>query len=356
MNGKIINIKNSLPSSELTLHIEDWIISLEATGLDPKTRHTYSYYVYCFAWWLLLHQKNVSPIREFNTKDCRAFLSYLRSPQSNRWGLTEDIQKRHSPQTLTVSSIYIIVSVIKQFFQWMVNEHILDITPWASVKIGIKRNNDKPIKSLSEKEIEKLFSVLTDKKRMATYEGARDLAMFLLLHDTGLRRFELLALRLCDVDPDNKTVQVVRGKGGKSRIVPFGTVTAHALTEYLSNHRLDQENDRASAFWLTRDGYALSYGGFGSIMNGLKKATGLGDKLHAHALRHTFASDLVQTMNIDYVSKLLGHASLAMTEHYLHATPETLRRAYQGNAPTSRLKLDALTVKRRRGRPRKYQE
>lgn len=160
--------------------------------------------------------------------------------------------------------------------------------------------------------------------------GARDRAMLELLYGSGLRLRELVGLTLDRVDLDAGVVKVV-GKGNKERIVPIGRQAAAALGRCLSD-RGPARGDETHVF-LTRTGRPLSASGAQDrVVRHLLRATGR--KLGPHALRHTFATHLLDAgADLNAVKEMLGHASLSTTQVYTHVSVERLKRAYRQAHP-----------------------
>lgn len=166
-----------------------------------------------------------------------------------------------------------------------------------------------------------LVEPLTDRELEAVLAAARfkrrDNAIVCLLLDTGLRAFELCGLRAVDANLDEDWVKVM-GKGAKERIVPFGKRARRALLTYVLNERPD---GIASDFlFLGHEGRKIRPDTVRQIMDRLKRRSGV-TRLHAHLLRHTFATRfLLAGGSALLLKQLLGHSSLAMVDRYVHLT------------------------------------
>lgn len=161
--------------------------------------------------------------------------------------------------------------------------------------------------------------------------GARDRAMLELLYGSGLRLRELVGLTLDRIDLDTGVVRVV-GKGNKERIVPIGRQTVSAVRHYL-RHRITATACDTSSVFLTRSGRPLSPSGAQDrVMRHLSRVTGR--RLGPHALRHTFATHLLDAgADLNAVKEMLGHASLSTTQVYTHVSVERLKKAYRQAHP-----------------------
>ncbi len=161
--------------------------------------------------------------------------------------------------------------------------------------------------------------------------GARDRAMLELLYGAGLRLRELVGLTLERIDLDTGLVRVV-GKGDKERIVPIGREAVTAIRHYLGL-RVSSTPAAASCVFLTRTGRPLSPSGAQDrVVRHLSRTTGR--RLGPHALRHTFATHLLDAgADLNAVKEMLGHASLSTTQVYTHVSVERLKQAYRQAHP-----------------------
>lgn len=138
-----------------------------------------------------------------------------------------------------------------------------------------------------------------------------------LLYDCGLRRFELLNLKVCDLDFDRKMLHVRQGKGRKDRYVPLGNLLIKGLQTYLLTQRPSQwlftGNDRSGKT------VPFSKGGVQWIIRQTRKQSGINKQITAHTLRHSYATHLLE-MGLDIVSlkEVLGHSCIETTMMYLH--------------------------------------
>jgi len=166
-----------------------------------------------------------------------------------------------------------------------------------------------------------------------TFVGLRDRAILELFYSSGLRLRELAHLKRDKVDTADGTIRVT-GKGGKDRIVPVGRSARQALTLYLSSRsRLNVAPSNEVSLCGTRSGKPLSPSTVQSrVSKYLGQATGR--KLGPHALRHSFATHLLDAgADLNAVKEMLGHASLSTTQIYTHVSVERLKEAYRQAHP-----------------------
>ena len=166
-----------------------------------------------------------------------------------------------------------------------------------------------------------------------TFVGLRDRAILELFYSSGLRLRELVNLKGDKIDAASGTVRVM-GKGGKERIVPVGASAKLALAAYLRiRSRLQSTRGDDGSLFVTRSGKRLSPSGVQSrVTKYLGEATGR--KLGPHALRHSFATHLLDAgADLNAVKEMLGHASLSTTQIYTHVSVERLKEAYRQAHP-----------------------
>lgn len=167
--------------------------------------------------------------------------------------------------------------------------------------------------------------------------AVRDKAIMELLYSSGLRLSELTGLAQDDVNLRDATVRVT-GKGAKTRILPVGRLALTALRQWLAV-RGQIAPAEEKALFVGREGSAL---GARAVQVRLKQwavRLGLADKVHPHALRHSFASHLLQSSgDLRAVQEMLGHASISTTQVYTHLDFQHLAKAYDAAHPRARKK------------------
>jgi integrase/recombinase XerC len=161
--------------------------------------------------------------------------------------------------------------------------------------------------------------------------SARDRAILELLYATGLRVSELVGLALDDVDRGERTVRVL-GKGGKERIVPFGSKAAVGLEAYLH-----VRGTAAGPLFLNARGSGLSARSVHTLVRRRARAAGLSRRVSPHTLRHTFATHLLDAgADLRMIQELLGHSRLSTTQRYTHVAADQLMRVYDRAHPRAR--------------------
>ena len=157
-----------------------------------------------------------------------------------------------------------------------------------------------------------------------TPNGIRDRALFELVYSCGLRVSEAVSLSIPDIHFRERLI-LVRGKGNKERMVPFGEPAERWLREYLSSARKALLGNRvSSAVFINSRGGRLSRKGIWSRFQEIEMRSGIESKIHT--LRHSFATHLLSGgADLRSVQDLLGHADVATTQIYTHIENESLK-------------------------------
>jgi len=231
-------------------------------------------------------------------------------------------------QGLGGRSIGRMLSAWRGFFRWLAREHVVTANP----ALGIK-----PPKSQK-----RLPHVLSPDEASQLLEGAvegpvdcRDHAMLELLYSSGLRRGELVSLDLGDVRPAEALVRVT-GKGNRTREVPVGRQALDALAAWLQV-RSSLARDDCRALFVGARGQRIDPRTVSTRVEQWAKRRGLGQHLHPHMLRHSFASHVLQSSgDLRAVQEMLGHASISTTQIYTHLDFQYLAKAYDAAHPRAR--------------------
>jgi integrase/recombinase XerD len=213
---------------------------------------------------------------------------------------------------------------IRQLFRHLMKERVLKVDPVVDIELP-RPTRSLPV-FLDVDEIARLLAA----PDVTTPRGLRDKAMIEILYATGMRVSELVTLPHDGVDRERNFV-LVRGKGNKERVIPFGQVAQRALDEYVAKARGTFLADGAvrDALFLRSGGEAMTRQGFWKLLKGYARDAGIKKPISPHKLRHSFATHLVENgADLRAVQAMLGHADLSTTEFYTHVNRERLRRIY----------------------------
>ncbi len=166
------------------------------------------------------------------------------------------------------------------------------------------------------------------------FEGVRDLLIMELLYQTGIRRTELINLKLIDVDFSQKTIKVL-GKRNKERIIPLTDMLIILLKKYLE-YRKKVDLKKQEELILTKKGKRIYPSLVYQIVNYYLSLVTTKDKKSPHMLRHSFATHLLDSgADLNAIKELMGHSSLASTQVYTNSSLKELKKMYNHTHPRS---------------------
>lgn len=187
-------------------------------------------------------------------------------------------------------------------------------------------------KALSPDEISQLLET-----EEADEKGIRDQAMFELCYSSGLRLSELASVTMRDLDLDDGTIRVT-GKGNKTRIVPVGKKANTAIRRWIQV-RKNLNKPISNLLFPNKNNQPLSSRTIQYRLTQWTKKQGLGQNVHPHMLRHSFASHLLQSSgDLRAVQEMLGHASISTTQVYTHLDWQHLAKIYDQSHPRAKRK------------------
>ena len=228
------------------------------------------------------------------------------------------------------------LSCLRQFFHFLVHEEFLNADPTAA--LDSPRTRRSLPKVLSETEVERLLAVAHAHARDGQGRALRMVALLELLYATGLRVSELVGLPGAAIQGDGRFI-IVRGKGGKERLVPLSEPARAAIADYMPVRLTFCPNGGLSS-WLfpsrARCGH-LTRQQFSLALKALATDAGVDpSKLSPHVLRHAFASHLLaHGADLRSLQKLLGHSDIATTQIYTHVLDERLKKLVRDHHPLS---------------------
>jgi site-specific recombinase XerD len=292
---------------------ERWADALRAFDADlltrasaEKTRRAYGSDLARFAQWCVRHELEPPDV------DVRGLRRYAASLS----------QRGLSPSSLARN-----VASLRSFYR-MLREHGLVASNPAELLTLPKRPRSLPHVLRPEE-----LTALLDRISESTPLDLRDRAMLELAYASGLRAEELVRLTVDSVDFDGEQVRV-EGKGSKTRFVPVGEPALRALRRYLERARPALAHDAQPALLLSKSGRPLSTSDVRRRLRIWSARAGLGSAVHPHALRHSFATHLLNGgADLRAIQELLGHSSISTTQVYTQVESARLRRAYASSHP-----------------------
>jgi len=295
-----------------TWKIEEFIASL--TAMSPNTQSAYRSDVELFAQWASdeceVHRPEV--VTRTMVKQYLAFLTNSKP--------TENAKGTHAKRTIARK-----LAALRRYFSWLLrlsgkkieNPTVGVRAPSGEGRLPRVLNADQLGALLTGSEIED----------EPVWRSARDVTIVELLYGSGLRVSELCTLDLANIDLQNKAA-TVWGKGSKERRVPLNEPTVAAIDLWMQ-HRHELAVPTSNSLFFNERGKQLTPRDVRRILD--RRSI---DPTHPHALRHTFATHLLDNgADLRAVQELLGHANVVTTQRYTHVSKERLQSAYLASHP-----------------------
>ncbi len=282
-----------------------------------------------FVEWL--SSVGIRYVDELSISHLRAWVGHLQKSPTRYGGQLSD------------SSVYQYALCTQVFCHWLEHEELLEKP--ITTRFKLPRVEKKFIPTFTPEDIEKLLAACEVGKRytprMQKALTTRNRAIVSVLIDTGIRRSELVNLRLCDVDRDMRLILVHR-KGNKWQQVPISYEGFKPLHDYLTKYRpvlaaLDGRNvaRKDDAVFLADDGKPLTMRGVSRLFDRLRERTGIDEKrVSPHQCRRYMATmQLAAGRSPLDVQRQMGHTTLTMTNHYASLSVDQLKRSHEMYSP-----------------------
>ncbi|EAS21113.1 site-specific integrase/recombinase XerD protein [Flavobacteria bacterium BBFL7] len=222
------------------------------------------------------------------------------------------------------------VAALKSYFKFLLLIEQIDYHPLSNHKsLKVSKNIQIPF---SKQEVQQILNASYDSE---DFESVRDLLIIELFYVTGVRREELINLRIENVNLLSRTIKVV-GKRNKERLIPMLESVKFKVEAYLLLKE-SIETDKRPELFVTRKGDKLYPGLVYRIIKSYFSKVSQKVKTSPHILRHSFATHLLdEGADLNAVKELLGHASLASTQVYTHSSMEMLKEMHRNAHPRSK--------------------
>ena len=256
-------------------------------------------------------------------------LAFPAGNDAEAWGMVREEHLRRFVRELMgrdePASVSRKVAALRTFFNFLVNRHGFRENPAALLRAPRGRRH-LPV-YLEEEEVDQLLDIEgVDELKL------RDRAILELMYACGLRVSEVVGLDRENIDFAGGVVRVL-GKGRKERIVPLGKIAARVLEKYLEKRGPARETAGAALFLNARGG-RLSSRSVADLVRKYGLKAGIQKNLTPHAVRHSFATHLLQNgADLRVIQELLGHSSLATTQRYTHIDVKRLLEVYDRAHP-----------------------
>lgn len=293
--------------------LAEWLERNRAlNGASENTITAYRRDVMDFLSFITLHKgdaQGLGALARITVSDMRAWMAAMRGP---------DLGARSLARKL---------SAVKSFYRWLAEREGFE--PTAVLATRSPKFQKKLPRPLAEDAARDMLARV-ELQASAPWVAARDVAVVTLLYGLGLRISEALSLTGRDAPLADRLI--IRGKGGKERVVPVLPAAVHAVDEYLSLCPFDK-TENAPLFRGIRGG-ALNPRAIQKVMEAARLQLGLPATATPHALRHSFATHLLNSGgDLRAIQELLGHASLSTTQAYTGVDTARLLQVYDATHP-----------------------
>ncbi len=286
----------------------EWDIDTFAQSLtrsSPNTVAAYTSDIAQFAEWV--SRRSIVNPSDVTRDVVRQFVAFLAT-------------NRRSKRTISRK-----VASLRKYFGWMIREHRIEVDP----TLGVKTPSDQGRlpRVLTNDQLEALIAP-AEGEGVPEWRNARDTAVIELLYGSGLRVSELCSLDIDSVDVKRLAVTVM-GKGSKERRVPVSEPALAALRGWATMRNEVVNDSTMMALFVNSRGKRLAPRDVRRILDARASSP-----THPHALRHTFATHLLDNgADLRAVQELLGHSDVGTTQRYTHVSKERLKAAYEVSHP-----------------------
>lgn len=235
-------------------------------------------------------------------------------------------------QDMQASSVNRKISALRSFYKWLMKKNRVEVNPM--VKITTPKMPKRLPVVVRDVNISKLMesSIDVNDNENARYRNARDHFIIILLYSTGIRRAELVGLRLKDFDVSRKEIRVT-GKGNKVRSIPLTDALLDVFKDYIEVRKSIAEPDDDTLLF-SDTGKPIYARMVYNIVNRQLGAITTLTKKSPHVLRHSFATHMLDRgADLNGIKEILGHANLAATQIYTHSSIAKLKDIYAKTHP-----------------------
>ena len=237
-----------------------------------------------------------------------------------------------SAENMAAASVNRHLSSLRGFYRWMSRFKKREDNPCYKLK-----NIRTPVRMpavLWENEMAD-FASLPGKSGILWPE--RDKALIMVMYSAGLRISEVVSLNMNDISVSFDEAKIT-GKGGRQRYVFFSDQAKEAIAEYLPQReerlKTASISGKKLSLFINRKGKPISVPGVRWIISRYAQHSALGKNIHPHALRHSFATHLVNSgCDVRIVQEMLGHSSISTTQRYTHINIEKMKKVYSASHP-----------------------
>jgi integrase/recombinase XerD len=316
-------------SSSFAQIIETYVLSCITEGKSPKTIEWYTSNLRRFSRYLDEREPGLS-IERIGVTEARGFIYHLQH-DVRRWEEKTDVWDE---KPLSAHSVQGYARTMKAFWSWLVAEGVIERNVMSRLKLPKVPRRVMP--TFSGDELRRMLGLLDRKTAL----GFRDYVVLLVLLDTGIRLSELVMLETRSID-FGQSCFPVKGKGGKERLVPFGTEVRRALRRYVGSYRQEPLHRETREVFLSARGLPLRARAVQSMISRLGERAGIvGTRCSPHTFRHTFARRyLMCGGDVFSLQRILGHTSLEVVKLYVNLGTGDIAEQHRQFSPVDNMSM-----------------
>jgi site-specific recombinase XerD len=313
MNNSTLELKNL---------IDGYKLSCQTEGKSPKTIEWYFFFLTRFRQFLEARQLSTD-LGEIGKDRVREFIRFLQTEARNP----------RNGKPLAGATVQGYVRTLKAFLSWAVREEYTPPNRFSG--IHLPRAQSKVINTFSPEQVSQMVRLC----QVSNKNGQRNLAIILLLLDTGIRVSELVNIDLDDVNLEQGSIKIRIAKGGRERMVPIGSLVQKALFKYIHSYRPKPLTQQITRLFLNNQGMPLMVSGIQQLLRRYgRKAALTGVRVSPHSFRHTFSKNyILNGGDIFSLQRILGHSSLASVRIYLNLFTADVKKQHMRFSPVDNL-------------------
>lgn len=306
-------MENKPLSTQFSGCLEFYLGNLRAKGYSSSTIELKAHILTLFFEWLTCQS-----IRDLERVDLALFDTFL--------GHLKNHRKKITQQPLAQTTIRTRATTVKVFLRALYIKNVIHSNEHEKFELP-KVGKALPKSILSVKDVLSIIKQVPTQ----TIKGIRDRAIIECFYASGIRRSELIHLKMEDVDVSARQLKIVNGKGGRDRFVPIGKSAIVWIRKYLRDAR-PKLSHLGSGHWLflADNGKSFPPGAMSTLMAKYIKRANLNKFGSCHQYRHAAATHMVDNdADIRHVQEFLGHSSISTTQVYVHISKAKLQRVYR---------------------------
>ena len=245
--------------------------------------------------------------------------------------------RKENGEPLSFQSQHSRLGALRAYFKYLSKQNYILYNPAADIELPkLEKRLPKHVLTVEEMDI------ILDVPNLNSATGIRDRAIIEVFYSTGIRRMELINLRLYDLDRERGTLMVRLGKGKKDRMVPIGQRAINWCDKYLMETRPQLYTGADSeTLFLTHLGEAFTPARMSQLARTVIKKADIGKSGSCHLFRHTMATVMLENgADIRYIQEMLGHAKIDTTQIYTQVSIRRLKEVHDLTHPAKSEKLD----------------